>query len=314
MPTNSYFNKFNNVAEQDLVQDLVDEAIQIHGVNMTYIPRKIVTQDKIFGEDRTPKFEDGREIEMYVDTYDGFEGEGEVMSQFGLEIRDEMTVTVSRRRFQKEFADLKYEYPNEGDIIFFPINNALFEINFVEREYNFFNFGKSLAYQMKCSLFKYSGDDFDSGNSIIDGVTSSAMTELVKVTTAGLVDVELNSNGRPIINRLIESDEVNVIQGDTTSEAIVIGTDYSGMDSNGANALLYLAITNFKPLEVIERAAVESTSIVTPDGEKGFIALSAERSGEFFVAPDLEDNTEFEAEASEFIDFTDIDPFSEGDL
>ena len=75
-----------------------------------------------------------------------------------------------------------------------------------------------------------------------------------------------------------------------------------------------LEIKNFKPLEVIERAAVESTSIVTPDGEKGFIALSAERSGEFFVAPDLEDNTEFEAEASEFIDFTDIDPFSEGDL
>jgi hypothetical protein len=167
---------------------------------------------------------------------------------------------------------------------------------------------------MKCSLFKYSGDDFDSGNSIIDGVTSSAMTELVKVTTAGLVDVELDNNGRPIINKLIESDEVNVIQGDSISEAIVIGTDYSGMDSNGANALLYLEITNFKPLEVIERAAVESTSIVTPDGEKGFIALSAERSGEFFVAPDLEDNTEFEAEASEFIDFTDIDPFSEGDL
>ena len=76
MPTNSYFNKFNNVAEQDLVQDLVDEAIQIHGVNMTYIPRVIVNQDKIFGEDRTPKFEDGREIEMYVETYDGFEGEG----------------------------------------------------------------------------------------------------------------------------------------------------------------------------------------------------------------------------------------------
>ena len=118
MPTNSYFNKFNNVAEQDLVQDLVDEAIQIHGVNMTYIPRVIVNQDKIFGEDRTPKFEDGREIEMYVETYDGFEGEGEIVSQFGLEIRDEMTVTVSRRRFQSEFSDKNLEYPNEGDIIF----------------------------------------------------------------------------------------------------------------------------------------------------------------------------------------------------
>ena len=239
---------------------------------------------------------------------------GEVVPQFGLEIRDEMTVTVSRRRFQKEFADLKYEYPNEGDIVYFPINNALFEINFVEREYNFFNFGKSFAYQLKCSLFKYSGDDFDSGNSIIDGVTSSAVTELIKVTTAGLVDVQLDNKGNPIINKLIESDDVNIIQGDVITEGIVIGTDYSNMDSNGANALLYVEAKNMKPLEVIERANVETTTIVSPDDEKGFVALSLDRSGEFFVAPDLEDNTEFEAEASEFVDFTDIDPFSEGDL
>lgn len=306
MPTNSYFNKFNNVAEQDLVQDLVDEAIQIHGVNMTYIPRVIVNQDKIFGEDRTPKFEDGREIEMYVETYDGFEGEGEIVSQFGLEIRDEMTVTVSRRRFQSEFSDKNLEYPNEGDIIFFPINNALFEVNFVEREYNFFNFGKSLAYQMKCSLFKYAGEDFASGNSIIDGVTTHAYTELVKVTTASRVGSSEF--------QFKESDVVNIVQGDIVTEATVIETDFRNIGVNGENAVLDLEVTNLKPLEVIDRSQTSPTSVLSLNGVFGYEASTVERSGEYFVAPDLEDNTEFEAEAKEFIDFTDIDPFSEGDL
>ena len=149
MATNQYFNKFKNTAEQRLVQDLVDEAIKIHGVNMVYIPRTLVNKDEVFGEDRLPKFENGRELEMYVDSYEGYEGEGELMTQFGLEIRDEITLTVSRKRFLETFADKNYPYPREGDLIFFPLSEGLFEINFIEREQNFFNFGKIFSFQLK---------------------------------------------------------------------------------------------------------------------------------------------------------------------
>ena len=137
MATNHYFNKFNSKAEQRLVQDLVDEAIKIHGVDMIYIPRSIINEDEIFGEDRQPKFENGRGIEMYVDNYEAYEGEGEQMTNIGLEIKDRMSVVMSRKRFLETFADKKYKYPREGDLIYFPLDEALFEINFIDREYNF---------------------------------------------------------------------------------------------------------------------------------------------------------------------------------
>ena len=100
MATNQYFNKFKNKAEQRLVEDLVVESIKIHGVDWSTF-HVSVNVDEIFGEDRLPKFENGRELEMYVDSYDGFEGEGEVMSQFGLEIKDEITLTLSKKDLAK---------------------------------------------------------------------------------------------------------------------------------------------------------------------------------------------------------------------
>ena len=178
MATNQYFNKFSNSAEQRLVQDLVDEAIKINGVDMVYIPRSVMNEDEIFGEDRLPKFESGRQLEMYVESYDGYEGGGEQFSSIGLQIDDRMTVVVSRRRFLEVFADKNYSYPREGDLIYFPLNKDVFEINFVDREYNFFNFGKSMGYKIECSLFKYTGGDFDTGFDAVDGVTSAAMSQL----------------------------------------------------------------------------------------------------------------------------------------
>ena len=129
MPTNPYFNKTTVKSEQTLVQDLVDESIKIHGIDMVYLPRTLVNVDEIFGEDKLPKFEKGKFLEMYVEDFEGFEGEGETMTQFGLEIKDNLTLTVSRRRFLETFAAEDYPYPREGDLVFFPLNNSLFEID-----------------------------------------------------------------------------------------------------------------------------------------------------------------------------------------
>ena len=160
---------------------MVDESIKIHGIDCVYIPRTLVNEDEIFGEDSLPKFENGREIEMYVENYDGFEGEGEVMTQFGLDIKDEITLTLSNEDFSNVFADKKYAYPREGDLIYFPLSNGLFEVNFVEREKNFFSFGKTFTYQVKCSMFRLLGEDIDSGFDVIDGATSMRLINLVNI-------------------------------------------------------------------------------------------------------------------------------------
>jgi hypothetical protein len=262
MATNQYFNKFKNTAEQRLVEDLVVESIKIHGVDCVYIPRSLVNVDEIFGEDRLPKFENGRDLEMYVDSYDGFEGEGEVMSQFGLEIKDEITLTLAKKRFSETFADKNYPYPREGDLVYFPLSNGLFEINFVEREQNFFNFGKTFTFQIKCSMFVHSGEDIESGWDQIDGATSDVYQQMLYV--------KLGSTG-------------------------------SGTFTEGENAFLYDGgVTGASILGESYGATYELDSI-------GF-------TQDYFVKDPFEDNTNFQFEGSTFLDFTDTDPFSEGDL
>ena len=131
MATNPYFRKAVR-SEQDLIDDLAVEVIKINGFDMVYLPRTLVREDELFGEDRSPsRFSTGREIEMLVESVDGFEGDGEVFGRFGLEIKDNVSLLVARRRFEKEFADLGYTAPREGDLLYFPISGGLFEIDYV---------------------------------------------------------------------------------------------------------------------------------------------------------------------------------------
>ena len=178
MATNPYFRKGVR-SEQDLLDDLSIEVIKINGFDMVSIPRTLVREDELFGEDRTPsKFENGRSIEMLVESVDGFEGDGEVFSRYGLEIKDNVSLIVSKTRFRTQFADLGFTEPREGDLIFFPISKGLFEINYVERENPFYQLNKINTFKLTCSLFRYSGEDFETGFSQIDGVTSDHLDQL----------------------------------------------------------------------------------------------------------------------------------------
>jgi len=289
MATNQYFNKFNNKAEQRLVDDLVVESIKIHGMDMVYIPRSLVNVDEIFGEDRLPKFENGRELEMYIQSYDGFEGEGEVMSQFGLEIKDEITLSVSRTRFLKVFADKNYAYPREGDLVYFPLTNGLFEINFVERDKDFHSFGKIFTYDLKCSMFKYSGEDMDTGFDVIDGATADVYTQLVFA-------------------------QLNTGNGNFTEGEIAYLYDTTG--ATGAT----LDIVNWNSTDKTIEATLVAGSLENPRNIFGdnsgatYDVSSIGLTNDFFVKDSFENNLELEFEAAGFLDFTDTDPFSEGDL
>lgn len=172
MATNFYFNNFTSSAEQDLISDLVLESIKIYGLDVYYIPKKEVAKDKIYLEDPLVEYNDSYLIDMYVKNVDGFEGEGDFLSKFNIEIRDQITFTVSKRNFESEISrlDASVLRPREGDIIFFPLNNKIFQIKFVEHEAVFYQIGSLQMYDLKCELFEYSNEIINTGFDNIDAL------------------------------------------------------------------------------------------------------------------------------------------------
>ena len=133
MATNQYFNNYGtNTPDQRLIESIIIESIKVYGIDVNYLPRTLVNEDTIFGEDRVSQFKDSRVIEMYIKNVEGFEGQGDFLSKFGLDIRDQITFTVAIRRFDQ--LESGYPRPREGDLIYFPLGEraGLFEIQFVQ--------------------------------------------------------------------------------------------------------------------------------------------------------------------------------------
>ena len=131
MATNVFFDQAVKT-EQNLVEDLVVESLRMYGHNVFYLPRNIVSEDQLLGEAPVSSFEDAYEVEMYLEGVEGFEGEGDLYSKFGVEVRDQATFVLSRRSWER-FVSLDTNLatglrPNEGDLIYFPLSKSLFEI------------------------------------------------------------------------------------------------------------------------------------------------------------------------------------------
>ena len=176
---NLYFNNFAFSGEQRLIEDLIIESIKIYGMEVKYMPRTLIAEDNLFGEDVLSQFNEAYNIEMYIKNVNGFDGDGDFLSKFGLEIRDEMTLTVSQRRFNDEIIVLEDSpfgqedsevRPLEGDLIYFPLNGKIFEVKHVEHEAIFYQMGSLQTYDLRCELFEYSHEQFDTGISEIDGI------------------------------------------------------------------------------------------------------------------------------------------------
>ena len=165
MPTNTYFRNFDARNEQELLHSLVTESIQIYGHDVNYIPRTLVNEDTILGEDSISEYKDAYSIEMYIKSVDGFEGEGDLVSKFGLEIRDQIVFSVARRAF--EGLDIGVR-PKEGDLIYFPLTEKLFQIMFVEHETPFYQTGALPTFDLTCELFTYSDEKIDTGVEEVD--------------------------------------------------------------------------------------------------------------------------------------------------
>ena len=173
MATNHYFNHYGtDTTDQKLVEHIVIESIKSFGIDGHYMPRTEVNTDSIFGEDRISKFEDARMVEVYIKSIDGFEGDGTFVSNFGLEVRDQITFTIARRRFQ----ELNFETGNrdkeplEGDLIFFPLSDSLFEIKHVQDTNVFYQMGGLQTFDLVCELFEYGDEAIDTGIEELDKI------------------------------------------------------------------------------------------------------------------------------------------------
>ena len=186
MAVNHYFqggDGIGNDAEKTLHENLIIEGLKIYGHDVYYLPRTLVNQDLILGEDVASKFNSSYLLEMYFETTEGFQGERELISKFGLEIRDDTTFTVAKRRWDDAVGDqatlIKSGRPNEGDLVYFPLMNSFFEIQFVEDQEPFFQLGNLPVYKLRCTRFEYSSERIDTGVSDIDNLEDNRSMDML---------------------------------------------------------------------------------------------------------------------------------------
>jgi len=194
MALNPFFLQ-GSPGEQRLVQDLINEQLTIFGVEVTYIPRKFVRKQTIIEEIQSSKFDDNFLIEAYVNTYEGHSGAGDILTKFGMSLRDEVTLTISQERFDdfispflEAMPDDEIEVPSrprEGDLVYFPLGSRLFEVKFVEHEQPFYQLGKNYVYELKCELFEYEDEILDTSIDEIDQV----LEETGYITTLNLLSL-----------------------------------------------------------------------------------------------------------------------------
>lgn len=179
MALNKYFSNFTYVPEQNLLEDLGTEAVGIYGVDVTYIQREHAGTDKLFYEDPLSYFDKPTVLEMYIKNYSGYGGiQSDMMSKFGLTMADNLVLSVMRERFFATILNL--QRPREGDLIWLPMANALFEIKYVEHEDTFYQHGTLQYFDLKCERFTYSNEKLQTGISAIDSINKQYGVDAVQ--------------------------------------------------------------------------------------------------------------------------------------
>ena len=176
MARNLYFSD-KVTAEQQLYENIVIESLKMYGQDVYYLPRDIVNEDKVFGDDVPSRFNSSYKVEMYIENTEGFDGEGDLFTKFGVEIRDQATFVVARKRWadtvQRYDNDITVARPAEGDLIYLPLSNSLFQIMHVEHEQPFYQLSNLPTYKLRCELFEYNDEDLDTGIEVIDDIEAN---------------------------------------------------------------------------------------------------------------------------------------------
>jgi len=311
MARNPYFKEYSG--EQNILEDLTIETIKTMGKDMVYIPRTLVNVDDLFGEDVLSKFDDGYQLEMYIQSVDGFEGEGDILAKFGLEIKDRVELVVSRKRFEQSVGDYEsITRPREGDLIFFPLSKTLFEINFVEHENPFYQLGKLYTYKLSCEVFSYSQEEIDTGYTDIDTV------EEVRKKFAVEFDMGTRVSSDTYIN-FFEGETVYQVSGVTGATAELANATATAVATDWDADATKLTVTNI--VGTVSSSSSESIKGAVSNAEYIFGATGSAVTTTIIVPHEPEDDSpigdneeiEFNRDVDDIFDFTETDPFSEGD-
>lgn len=167
-----YFDNFNNYSEQSLIDDLVVESLSIYGHTVYYLPRSIVKKDEIWTEDSLSYYSDAFEFDMYIKSFDSYEGDGTFLSKFNLEIRDQITLTVARRAFGAEISSQRpdIQRPREGDLVYSTMMKRIFVIKYVNNSAIFYQLGDLQTWDIVCEVWEYSNERFNTGVDEIDAI------------------------------------------------------------------------------------------------------------------------------------------------
>lgn len=287
MATSQYFNNFSPALtnEQRLMEDVIVESIKIMGHDVKYLTREAYdSTDDVIGESPQAKFNRAYTVEMYLANVEGYEGDGDFFSKFGLEIRDTSNFIISRKTFERYIPSKVAKRPREGDLIFVPLLGKLFEIKFVEEELMFFSLGKRkpFIYELRCEVFRYSQEDFETGDEEIDDIE-----HLVAYT------IELNlgvGSGNYHINEIL-------YQGANLSSSTVSA---EVKDWDWANNKLQ--VINIKG------SFTNGSNVIGSTSNTRYTLTSYDDLADLINADDS-DNRVIQSEANNFIDLTEINPF-----
>lgn len=295
MPTNVYFNAKVR-SEQHLYEDLVIESLKMFGQDVYYLPRNVVSKDALLNEDTESQFDDAYMVEMYIEDTESFGGEGNLLSKFGLEIRDEATFIVAKRTWEKlvgYFDDIEQVAwrPREGDLLYLPLSGSFFEISFVEHEQPFYQLSNLPTYKMQARLFEYNDEDFNTG---VDGIDN------IELASAYTTEFELtNVNG-------------NFIAGERITQA---GSDYeiTAKVASWAKETRILQVVDIETNDGEYHEFVDSIAIggQLTGATADILTVSGATDAESFANDAFAQNATFETSGDSIIDFSESNPFGD---
>lgn len=291
MATSQYFNNYNSLAEQRVVEDLITESIKIMGFDAYYLPiQNSEDRDILYGEDPVKKFSSAFPVEFYLSSSMEYGGEREFFSKFGLEIKNNINVILSKRSFTQRVPQAILTRPREGDLIYVPFLNGtgeLFEIKFVNQTKDFFMLGRKIPYyyELEMEKFKYSQEVIDTGVFEIDDVVSQS---------GYTIDLSLSRTGA---NNYTQKEIVFQSNDNTYANAIVTATV-----QNWSNTSNTLSVTNITG-EFVDNILVIGVSSNARHMLLTFDPMADASRNEVY------DNQHIFEEANTIIDFSEINPF-----
>lgn len=276
-------------SEQNLYEDIIIESIKIYGQDIEYLPRTLVAEDQIFGEDVISRFDNAYTLEMYLENTEGFDGDGDLFTKFGVEIRDRATLHVARRRWEVVVgAFVDNNRPNEGDLIYLPLSDQVFEITRVTDDTPFYQLSNLPTYRLDIELFEYNGENFDTGNSDVDDIEKDFGYQFALTLTDSNYPLDAFQTGTTIKQSLAGS-------------VIISGEVADWSDSSNKLSLVNIGANDGKYHQF-------TTGIISDSDNKLFTVVSVQEDNKLAAN---EQNNAFESFGDGIIDFSEGNPFGE---